>query len=143
MYSEVNFLIADDHPDFIEGMKMFINKSKEYIVVGTATNGYELLNHPLLSKADIVLLDCEMPVMDGIETARQIDLLYPNKKMIAVTMYEDRRTLVELLGAGFKGYVYKPEFGARIGTVVERVMNNEYVFDEKVLNTKISANKAC
>jgi DNA-binding NarL/FixJ family response regulator len=130
MKRDINILITDDHPEFIEGVEMFLHEKKKYSVLGSARNGEELLNHPLLYKADVVLLDCEMPVMGGIEAAKNIDFLYPAKKLIAVTMHQERRHLIELLGAGFKGYIYKPDIGSRIESVIERVLNGEYVFDE-------------
>jgi DNA-binding NarL/FixJ family response regulator len=132
MSNEINILIADDHPQFIEGVEMFLQTRKNYNVLGKATNGIDLLNHPLLNRADVVLLDCEMPGLNGLETARRIDFQFPRKKMIAVTMFQDQINLLELLGAGFKGYIYKPNIAAKIEGVIERVLNDEYVFDDKL-----------
>jgi DNA-binding NarL/FixJ family response regulator len=132
MDREIGIIIVDDHPDFLEGIEMFLQNKKKYTVLGTATNGEELLNHPQLRKADLVLLDCEMPIMSGVEAAKRVNSMYPYKKMIATTMFQSRSNMLDLIGAGFNGYVYKPNIGLKIESVIERVLNDEYVFDEKL-----------
>ncbi|HEX2968693.1 MAG TPA: response regulator transcription factor [Bacteroidales bacterium] len=127
----VDLIIVDDNPGFIEAVEMFLSRKKGYSVLGTANNGMELINHPSLHKADVILMDCEMPGMNGIETAKYVNHSFPYKKMIAVTMFDDRRDLLELLGAGFNGYIHKPDISSKLESVIERVLNNEYVFDDK------------
>jgi DNA-binding NarL/FixJ family response regulator len=136
MDAKIDVLIVDDNQKFIEAVGMFLSMKKKYSVLGSALNGKELLEHPMLHKADVILMDCEMPVMNGIEAARQVNYLCPYKKMIAVTMFDDQRDLLELLGAGFNGYIYKPEIASKLESVIERVFNNEYVFETKISNKK-------
>lgn len=138
MENKIDLLLVDDNQGFIDATSMFLSIKNKYNVIGTANNGLELLNHPMLFKADIILMDCEMPVMNGIEAARQVNFQFPHKKMIAVTMFDDQRDLLELLGAGFNGYIYKPEIATKLSSVIERVINEEYVFDSKI---RINAHK--
>ena len=111
---------------------MFLSNKKNYNILGTALNGVDLLNHPYLPLADVILMDCEMPLMNGIEAAKRVNLQYPYKKLIGITMFDDQRNLLELLGAGFNGYIHKPDLASRLECIVERVLNNEYVFEGKI-----------
>ncbi len=136
MGDKIDVLIVDDNEKFIEAVSMLLSMRKKYSVLGRALNGKELLEHPLLYKADVILMDCEMPVMDGIEAARQVNCRCPYKKLIAVTMFDDQMDLLELLGAGFNGYIYKPDIALKLESVIERVFNDEYVFDTKMSRSK-------
>ncbi|HEX2921337.1 MAG TPA: response regulator transcription factor [Bacteroidales bacterium] len=133
MNKKIGLLLVDDNQGFIDAVGMYLSIRKKYSIIGSASNGLELLNHPLLYKADVILMDCEMPVMNGIQAARQVNIQWPYKKLIAVTMFDDHKDLVELLGAGFNGYIYKPDIASKLETVIERVVNDEYVFDTKTL----------
>jgi DNA-binding NarL/FixJ family response regulator len=128
-------IVVDDKPEFVRGVKFFLEEELGCMVVGEASNGMELLYLKSLYYADIVLIDCEMPVMNGIETAKRVNYLHPNKKLIALTMYHDDICLSDMLGAGFSGYVFKPDIVLKLKSVMERVLNNERVFakDLKVI----------
>lgn len=132
MDNKIDLILVDDNQGFIEAVGMFLSIRSKFSVIGTASNGLELLNHPLLSKADLILMDCEMPVMNGIEAAKQVNFQWPYKKMIAVTMFDDQQDLIELLGAGYNGYIYKPDIATKLESVIERVFNGEFVFDRKI-----------
>jgi two-component system, NarL family, response regulator LiaR len=136
MNKEINIIIVDDHPEFIKGVEMYLNSKKKYKVLGRAKNGFELLNHPKLDKTDIVLLDYQMPDMNGLTAAKCLEFLYPKKKLIAVTMLSDRITMYELFGAGFRGYINKSDLVKDITSVIEKVINNEYVFDDEIMFKK-------
>jgi two-component system response regulator NreC len=135
MGKKINLILVDDNPQYLEAVTMYLLKKKKYSLLGTSLNGLELLNNPYLPMADIILMDCEMPVMNGIEAAKNINCSYPYMKLIAITMFNEQRDLLELLGAGFNGYIHKPDIVLRLDSVIERVMNNEYVFDGKISNT--------
>jgi DNA-binding NarL/FixJ family response regulator len=90
--------------------------------VGTAANGLELLSHPLLHTADILFIDCEMPIMNGIEAAIHINYKYPRMNMIAITMYEDSVYLDDITSVGFKGYVHKTEINTKLEAVMAQVL---------------------
>ena len=125
---QIKIIVADDIPKFIVGIKMFIEDQLNYNVIGEAANGLVLVSHPLLMDADIILIDCEMPVMNGIEAAKRVNYKFPDKKMIAITMYQEKVYLNDLICAGFKGYVYKPDIVEKLGIVIKNVLNNEFDF---------------
>lgn len=136
MDRKIDLIVVDDNPQYLEAVTMYISNKKKYTILGTALNGEELLNHPSLPKADVILMDCEMPVMNGIEAAKHVNCSFPYTKLIAITMFDDQRNLIELLGAGFSGYIHKPDLAKKLDSVIERVLQDEYVFDGKI-NTSV------
>jgi DNA-binding NarL/FixJ family response regulator len=132
MDRKIDLIVVDDNPQYLEAVTMYLSNKKKYSVLGTALNGEELLHHPSLSRADVILMDCEMPVMNGIEAAKHVNCSFPYTKLIAITMFDDQRDLLELLGAGFSGYIHKPDLAKRIDSVIERVLQDEFVFDGKI-----------
>lgn len=138
MYKDrkIKLILVDDNREFVDALRSLISRFNKFSVVGVATNGLDLLNHPLLCEADMILMDCEMPLLNGIETARHVNLQWPYKKIIALTMFDEKLNLLELLGAGFNGYIYKPEISLKLESVINRVLNDEYVFDMKIIREK-------
>ena len=85
----ISVIIADDHVIFRKGLLMVLNEISFVKVVGEASNGNELLNVLKKNKADIILMDIKMPVMDGIEATKKVASLYPETEVIALTMHEE------------------------------------------------------
>lgn len=125
-----NVIIADDSPEFIEGLKVLFSLSKEYQIIDILKNGEELINSAKLREADILLIDIEMPRMNGLDAARQINYRNPLKPMIAMTMFLDKIFLKEIIEVGFKGFIHKPNVTNNLFNVMDKVMNNQYVFPD-------------
>jgi len=125
---KLNAIIVDDVPDFLAGLRFFLEEVLDCNVIGEASTGIELLKHTLLYDADFILIDCEMPGLNGIETARLLNFRYPSKKLIALTMYQDEICLNDLITAGFSGYVYKPDIVSKLESVINNVLKNELDF---------------
>ena len=89
-------IIVDDSRIFREGLKFFIQENSNWQVISEASNGQEFLELNNLHLADIVLIDIEMPVMDGIEATKKVLWQHPNLKIIAITMYMDKVYLKQL-----------------------------------------------
>jgi DNA-binding NarL/FixJ family response regulator len=108
MKDKINLIIADDHPIFRDGLKATLKKIDIVGKVSTAENGQQVLD--LLSEntpVDIILMDIEMPVMDGIAATRIIREKYPDKKVIVLTMFTHARYIIELYDIGVTGYIIK------------------------------------
>src|SRR5581483_2833021 len=80
-------VIADDHKIFREGIIRISHETEIYRVIGEVANGADLMNFLALSQPDIILLDIEMPAINGAETLDQITRLYPPQKVIMLSMY--------------------------------------------------------
>ncbi|MFO7614942.1 MAG: response regulator transcription factor [Bacteroidales bacterium] len=107
MEQKLNIIIVDDHEFFRNGLKMVINRLKYAKVVGEATNGKEFLELLRQKEPDIVLIDIQMPQMNGIEATRQALEEYPDLKIVALTMFDDEEYIQSMIDAGAKGFLLK------------------------------------
>ncbi|WP_134772717.1 response regulator transcription factor [Ornithinimicrobium flavum] len=115
----IRVAVADDHPVFREGLQLLLDSAEDIEVVGVAADGMELLQ--LLKdglEVDVVVLDLDMPVLDGVDAARELSRTRPHVGLLALTMHEDPATVARALAAGVRGYVLK---GAGHGAVARAV----------------------
>lgn len=103
----IKVLIADDHQIVIDGILSFLEKEKEIKVVHTAKNGEEVLEKIKQEAVDVAILDINMPVMDGLNTARHILREYANTKVLFLTMFGESQFIINALKVGVHGYVTK------------------------------------
>ncbi len=103
----INVFIVDDHEIFRNGLKMVLSKLKYISIVGEASNGQEFLDKMPTVEVDVVLLDIEMPVMNGIDAAKLAVKHHPNLKIIALTMFNDEDYIQSMMDAGAKGFLIK------------------------------------
>lgn len=107
MKGQIQIVIADDHPIFLEGMHLLLEKQEELKILGQAGNGKELLKIVGREKPDVVITDIEMPLMNGIEATKEIKKEFPGIGVIGLTMYQDEHLIVDMLEAGANGYLLK------------------------------------
>jgi len=100
-------LLADDHQLFLDGLRLLVGGMEGWEVVGEARTGREVLNALAQQPVDVVLLDVEMPELNGIETTRQLKKSHPAVKVLAVSMAGDFNTVRQMLRAGADGYLVK------------------------------------
>lgn len=105
--SNIQLFVVDDHPIFVDGIVNLLKDTPGFEIIGTASNGQEFLDKIKTKQPDIVLMDINMPIMDGIEATKELKLNYPKVKVIALTMFNDIRFIKDLLEIGAKGYVLK------------------------------------
>jgi two-component system, NarL family, response regulator LiaR len=111
-------VLADDHDVVRQGLKRLLDRVPEIEVVGEASNGVEALNSVKDLQPDVLLLDIEMPVMDGIEVARKLHEENATVRILVLSAYDDREYIRSLLEIGVSGYLVK---GEAIGKIVEAV----------------------
>jgi len=107
MGAKIGVLIADDHPLIREGVRKILSTSDDIEVVGEASNGEEAVLLAAEKKPDVILMDINMPVLDGIEATKKIKASSPGTKIIALTIHEQEEYLFELIKAGACGYILK------------------------------------
>jgi DNA-binding NarL/FixJ family response regulator len=102
----MRLLLVDDHVLFLEGLRNLL-LANGFEVVGIAAGGREALAQIESCRPDAVLLDVQMPVIDGVETTRLIKAKYPDLKIVMLTIAQDDRYLFEAIKAGASGYLLK------------------------------------
>ena len=100
MAGKIKIMIADDHALFRKGIISLIEEDQEMNVIGEASNGRELLTHMKVEEPNVVLLDLDMPVMDGNETLLLIRKEYPNVKVIIISIHFSYELTLDLMRKG-------------------------------------------
>ena len=103
----IKIIIVDDHEIFRNGLKMVINKLKFTQIVGEASNGMDFLDLIRTTPVDIVFMDIEMPVMNGIDATKIAIKEQPGIKIIALTMFNEADYIQSMIDAGVKGFLLK------------------------------------
>ena len=103
----IHVLIADDHQMFIDGIRSLLEDAEEIRVVAEARNGLEVLQRCGEQQVDIVIMDINMPEMDGIQATRELLKKHPRIKVLGLSMYNDREYISDILKAGAMGYILK------------------------------------
>lgn len=132
MSKKITIAVVDDQYLFRQGMISLLKEFDDLAVITEASNGKELLEKMKLKLPDIVLLDLEMPVMDGIETTIAIKHRYPKVKIIILTMHTDDEFIVHLLEKGASGFLPKDKDIEVVVDAIHSIMENGYYFDEHI-----------
>jgi DNA-binding NarL/FixJ family response regulator len=103
----VKILIADDHQLIIDTLTLLLKDAPDMDVLEEANNGEEVMQILQRRKVDLVLMDIEMPELDGIEATKQIRAKYPDVKVMALSGTKEKKTITKMLDAGAAGFVLK------------------------------------
>lgn len=125
-----DILIADDHQIVIDGLKLVLSSREDFNVVGEASNGLEVLDFLAKNKVDVVVLDINMPEMDGIKCAKKIKSSYPDIKVIILTMYAQKSFVEEILKIGIDGCLLKNNTGKELSDAIARVTSGKSYYDQ-------------
>ncbi len=125
-------LIADDHPLFRHGIHEFLNLAPEMEVVGEATSGEEAITQAEALHPDVILMDVNMPGVNGIDATRRILHISPHIRILVVTMFEDDATVFAAVRAGARGYVLKDAEKENILRAIQAVANGEAIFSPTI-----------
>jgi two-component system, NarL family, response regulator LiaR len=127
--STIRLLLADDHRMFRQGLREVIERKTDYLVVGEAGTGREALAQVAALAPDIVLLDIQMPEMDGVAVAKELARTHPAVKIIMLTMYRQDQHLLDAIKAGARAYLLKDADADELIDVIGRVARGEAVLD--------------
>jgi DNA-binding NarL/FixJ family response regulator len=103
----IRILLADDHPIVREGLRAVLETQTDFEVIAEAGNGLEVLELAIEHKPDILLLDLEMPVMDGVETIRRLHQSPRSPRIIVFTAFDNDERIIQAIQAGADGYLLK------------------------------------
>lgn len=131
---KIKILACDDHQIFVDGLKNTLEKEKNFGPVATALNGDDVLKAVDADHIDVVLMDIEMPGVDGIEATRQISKSHPEVKVIALSMHDDSNVIRKMIQAGAKGYLIKNAGFQELVQAINTVNEGGQYFKGAVLN---------
>lgn len=133
-----DLIIVDDHLIFRQGLKSLINLENIATVIGEASNGIEFLELLSKLKPDLVLMDIDMPHMNGMEATKKALEMLPELKIIAFTMFGDEEYYYKMIDLGVKGFILKSSGINELEKAIEDVMNGESYFSNELLRKIIS-----
>lgn len=126
-------IIVDDHLILQQGLKAMITAENIATVVGEASNGIEFIEMLSVCKPDLVLMDIDMPEMNGMEATKKATELMPDIKIIALTMFGDEEYYYKMIDLGVKGFILKSTGIAEIEKAIKDVMQGESYFSNELL----------
>ena len=125
-------LIADDHRLFRDGIKAVMASVPDVDVIGEAATGEDAVAHASELQPDVVLMDLQMPGLNGIEATRQLARSNPNIGIIVLTMFEDDDSVFAAMRAGARGYVLKGADQSELLRAIRAVANGEALFGPSI-----------
>jgi two-component system, NarL family, nitrate/nitrite response regulator NarL len=128
----IKIMIADDHQMFIDGIKALLEPNKTFSIIGEANNGFQVIEKLEKNEVDIILMDVNMPELDGIETTKQIIKNYPKIKVLMLTMFNTRDYIEKVLKAGAHGYILKNTGKEELQEAIIKVIEGESFFSKEV-----------
>jgi two-component system response regulator NreC len=131
----IQILLADDHKITRDGLKALLESQKNMTVIGEAENGRKAVRLALDLQPDVIVMDINMPELNGIEATRQIKADLPKVKIIALSMYSDKRYVVGMLKAGVSGYLLKNCAFDELVSAISAVVNNQNYMSPKIADT--------
>jgi|SRR5690554_539264 len=129
---KIKVFIVDDHKMVIEGLQLLLDNHDEIVFTDYAISGKEALEKISISKPDVVLLDINMPNMNGFETCKKILQLDSEIKVIAISMHKESSLIKLMFGNGAKGYVLKNASQKEVIKAIKAVYNGKKYVDEEV-----------
>ena len=130
---EVKVILVDDHVLLRNGLANLINSFGGYQVLWEANNGKDFTQRLTPATApDIVLLDINMPEMDGYETALWLKKNYPLVKVLALSMYDNENAIIRMFKAGAKGYILKDCDPSELRAALDSIANRGFYYSEMV-----------
>ena len=125
-------IITDDSAAFSEGLRFYIETILGHRVTSVVSSGAELLDIYSQDNCDLLLLDIEMPGMNGMETLKKLQIRHREVAALAVTSYEEKAYLVGLVYAGFKGCIFKKNLFEDLQTAIDVVKSGKLFFPKYI-----------
>ena len=125
--NKIRILLADDHAVLRAGLKLLLNSEPDMEVIGEAADGWEVVRASRRINPDVVIMDINMPGLNGVEATREICKLNPEIKILALTMYEDDGYIHQMLQAGAVSYVSKKAVDIELIDAIRSTYRGEQV----------------
>lgn len=130
---QISAIIVDDHKIFRESLTYVLESQASVSVIAQANNGREFLDILKHKKPDIVLLDIEMPEMDGVEATREALKIYPDLKILVLSMHNDEEFYSAMIDYGVKGFILKESDVVEVIRAVNEIIKGSLYFSQDLL----------
>ncbi len=130
---KLRIMIVEDQHIFRKGLMLLLKEIPGVEIFGEASNGQEFLDMISNERPDIVFMDIQMPVMNGIEATKKAVEDYPGLKIVAISMFGEEEYLVSMLEAGIKGFLLKTVEEYELHKAIELVSDNKNYFSDELL----------
>lgn len=134
----LRIIVADDHEFIRRGVRGLL-EARGWTVVSEATNGREAIEQTAHLLPDVVILDIAMPLLNGLDAARQIRKRAPNTEILILSMHDSEELVRSVLGAGIKGYVLKSDAAHNLVTAVETLSRHKPFFTSNISTILLDA----
>lgn len=132
--TKVKVILADDHQMFLDGLASLLAQLQDVEVIATANSGKEVMEKLTGLSPDLVIVDINMPVMNGLETTRKIKEKHPYIKVLGLTMENDLQLVTGMLEAGASGYILKNTGKTELELALRQVMKGEPYLSQTISN---------
>jgi DNA-binding NarL/FixJ family response regulator len=128
----IRVLIADDHASFRDGLRRLLTLLPEVEVVGEAASGNDTIKQAAAHQPDVILMDLQMPDLNGVEATRRILEMSPHIGILMLTMFEDDDSVFAAMRTGARGYLLKGADRGEIGRAIKAVSSGEAIFSPAI-----------
>jgi two-component system, NarL family, response regulator NreC len=131
-------LLADDHGLIRQGLRALL-EGQGFQVVGEASDGHEMLRTAEKTRPDVAIVDIRMPVLNGVDAARELTKSSPNTKIIILSQHDENQYVTEALQAGAKGYVLKSQGAQDLVHAIREVSRGAVYLSPSISHTVVGA----
>lgn len=130
-------IIADDHDMFRDALSTMLEVDNIANIVGLASNGKEVIEILKNNKTDIILMDIDMPIMNGIEASRIVSSKYPEIHIMAISMFGEEKYYKDMIEAGAKGFILKSSGKNELQKAISEIYSGQSYFSNELLRVII------
>lgn len=128
----IRLLLCDDHAMFRQGVRSILETEEDFRIIGEASTGREAVRHALETKPDVILMDIQMPELDGVAATKAILAENPEARVIILTMYRQDRYVFEAIKVGARGYLLKDADANSLIGAIRRVHDGETLLNPEM-----------
>ncbi len=132
-------ILADDHPMVRQGIRILLENLGAHKVVGEAADGYEAIQLAKQLRPDVAVLDLSMPLLNGLDAAREIRKQSPRTQCLLLTVHNEESCVLEALQVGIRGYLVKSQASSELAQAIDEVMRGRIYLSPSISQTVLDA----
>lgn len=138
MSEAIKLVIVDDHQMFLDGISMILGNHENFQIINTFTSAHEAFNSLHTQAPDILITDLNMPEMSGLELTQKIKLLFPDIKVLVLSMHNDRDIVSEIVNVEAEGYILKNSNKRELIRAIETIANGSTYYSNEIISIMLS-----